>query len=228
LDSLDKLTGMRRRRLFEGIWATAEGAVYDTFNNTIHVKVRPVLEFKRWFLAMDEGYTNPAVILLIGEDSDKRIHVAQEFYHAGVLQETVVKEAKKWFTEFNCELAAVDEAAAGLIADLQAVGVRAVGGKGRVLDGIQKIQDRLQVQGDGRPRLTIDPGCVNLINEMESYVWKPEKDVPVKENDHAADSLRYWEDVMAVPSGALDDRSKIYSGVRQTNVRTFEPRTLMK
>ena len=53
------------------------------------------------------------------------------------------------------------------------------------------LQDLLKVHGDGKPRLTIDPSCVETINEFESYVWRPEKDEPVKENDHAMDALRY-------------------------------------
>ncbi len=65
------------------------------------------------------------------------------------------------------------------------------GYKGRVLDGITAVQGYLAIQGDGRPRLTVDPSCVDTINEFESYVWKPEKDEPVKENDHAMDALRY-------------------------------------
>jgi phage terminase large subunit len=196
LDALSKLTGLRRKRLFEGIWATAEGAVYDNFNATVHVISRNVSEFHRWFLAIDEGFTNPAVILVVGEDNDGRWHCVREFYQTGVLQETIVKTASNWFTEFECELAAVDESAAGLIADLLSIGVTAVGGKGRVLDGIQRIQNRLEIQGDGRPRLTIDPSCTNFINEMESYIWRPEKDVPVKENDHACDCIRYLSDVL--------------------------------
>ncbi len=195
--ALSNLTGLRRKRLFEGVWATAEGAVYDNFNSAVHVVMRDISEFKRWYLTLDEGFTNPAVILLVGEDGDGRWHCAREFYQSGVLQETVVKTTKSWFDEFSCDTAAVDESAAGLIADLNAIGVQAVGGKGRVLDGIQRIQNRLQIQGDGRPRLTIDPSCVNLVNELESYVWAVGKDVPKKENDHACDALRYLSDVLS-------------------------------
>jgi phage terminase large subunit len=67
--------------------------------------------------------------------------------------------------------------------------------KGRVLDGIQLVQDALKVQGDGKARLTVDPQCENLIGEFEAYRWKETngiaKDEPVKESDHALDSLRY-------------------------------------
>ena len=72
-----------------------------------------------------------------------------------------------------------------------------------MLDGIQAIQNRLKVAGDGRPRYTIDPTCTNHINEFESYVWKPEKDVPEKEYDHSLDASRYLDDVLAVPTGAF-------------------------
>ena len=200
LGRLDNLTGVRLKRLRHGIWATAEGAVYDTFDSSIHVKQRDEAEFKEWFLTVDEGYTNPAVILLVGSDTDGRWHVAKEFYERGKLQSAVVNTVSEWANEKKCSIIAVDESAAGLIADLRNSGVGAVGAKGRVLDGIQKVQNRLNVQGDGKPRLTIDPSCVNVINEFESYQWKQtrgiEKDEPVKENDHAMDAIRYLEDAM--------------------------------
>lgn len=199
---LDGLTGVRRKRLLEGIWATSEGAIYDMFDSSIHVMERDQAEFTRWLFAMDEGYTNPAVILLIGLDSDGRMHIAREFYRRGVLQRDVVRIALEWSVEYVPYLVAVDQAAAGLIADLQDAGLPANGYKGRVLDGITAVQARLKVQGDGRPRLTADPSCVETINEFESYVWKPEKDEPVKEYDHAMDALRYGEAAVGMPSGS--------------------------
>jgi phage terminase large subunit len=139
----------------------------------------------------DEGYTNPAVILVIGVDGDGRLHIAKEYYRRGVLQSVVVAEAKSRRDEFRAGGVAVDNSAAGLIADLQDAGIPAIGQKGRVLDGITAVQNLLKVQGDGKPRLTVDPSCIETINEFESYVWKPDKDEPVKENDHALDALRY-------------------------------------
>lgn len=196
METLGNLTGVRRKRLFEGIWATAEGAVFDMFDASIHVCVRSDSDFVTWYEAIDEGYTNPAVIHLIGVDPDGRWHVAREFYKRGVLQTDVVAQAKAWAIEKKISLAAVDAAAAGLIADLVNNGVPARAAKGRVLSGIQLVQNRLKVAGDGRPRLTFDPSCVNGINDYESYVWKPEKDEPIKENDHAPDADRYLTDLI--------------------------------
>jgi PBSX family phage terminase large subunit len=194
--SLSSLTGMRRKRLFEGEWATAEGVVYDSFSVSIHVKHRDPGEFQYWCLSMDEGYTNPAAIILIGVDGDMRIHIAEEFYETGKLQSQVVDTAKEMAHSIGGRIAVcvVDSSAAGLIADLKDVGLPAEPHHGRVLDGIAIVQELLKVQGDGLPRLTIDPSCVNAINEFESYVWKPGKDEPIKENDHIADSVRYFCD----------------------------------
>ncbi len=233
--ALNALTGIRRKRLLEGIWATAEGAVYDMFNPSVHVCVRSVTEMMRWFLAMDEGYTNPAVILLIGEDSDGRHHCFREFYRSGVLQAEVVQQAKVRFMNpagwamtqpgetppqltARCSKAAVDESAAGLIADLNNAGVSSAGAKGRVLDGINYVQNRLKIQGDGRPRFTIDPSCINLVNEMESYVWRPEKDVPLKENDHACDAYRYLLDYLHDGQTGLTSPASLGVGQNQPQI----------
>ena len=191
--ALESLTGVRRKRLYEGEWATSEGAVYDMFAVSVHVQERPITDFQRFGLAMDEGYTNPAVILLVGEDADGRLHILSEFYRRNILQVDVVKAAQDYVMSHGVYIAAVDASAAGLIADLQANGIPAVAAKGRVQDGIHRIQDRLKIQDDGKPRLTVDQSCVNTINEFESYVWRPEKDEPVKENDHAMDAIRYYD-----------------------------------
>lgn len=197
---LDNLTGIRRKRLLEGEWATAEGVVYDAFSSQTHVRERDPKEFAWWALAMDEGYTNPAVILLVGFDGDGRQHIAREFYERGKLQTDVVQEASALHGEHPAAIVAVDAAAAGLIADLVDAGLPAAAFKGRVLDGITRVQALLKVQADGKPRLTIEPSCVNTINEFESYVWKPNKDEPVKEHDHAMDALRYLQNALAEPA----------------------------
>jgi hypothetical protein len=84
----------------------------------------------------------------------------------------------------RCEFDAVDDAAAGMIASRKAAGINARGGKGRILDGVSAIQDRLKVQGDGRTRFTVDHSCVETINEFESHIWKPEKDIPIDSDNH--------------------------------------------
>jgi len=201
LGVLASLTGPRRARLFLGQWTQAEGVIYETFQRAVHVKRR----FGPWqslLLCGDEGYTNPAVILLIGFDSDGRAHVLAEFYERQVLQSGVVARAKAMAEEGFRESPFglwprmfADPSAAGLIAELREAGIDTYGADNRVNDGIQQVMERLAIAGDGLPRLTVDPSCINTIAEFESYVWKSGKtgvkDEPMKEYDHAMDALRY-------------------------------------
>ena len=215
--TLDNLTGIRRKRLRDGIWATAEGAVYDMFDPAIHVKVRHANEMVRWLMAVDVGYTNPAVVAEFGEDSDGRWHLFREFYKTGVLPNDHADVVASWWRERNFDLVVVDAAAAGFIAELQMRGINAIGGKGTILGkggsgGIQAIQNRLKVRGDGLPRLTFDPGCVNAINEMESYSYKEGSDMPLKENDHFCDAARYLADQLAEPDGAFHSADGVRAG----------------
>jgi phage terminase large subunit len=250
LKVLSDQTGVQRLRMFLGEWATAEGAVYQ-FSRLGHlelddvtkleIKIGPHVvdrkpeEMKRWFIAMDQGFDNPAVILLVGADCDGRWHVFREFHKRGVLPSVWTAIARDWFREKGCELAAVDAASAGPIADLIDLGVNAQPGKGRIEDGVDKIRNRLACAGDGLPRLTVDRSCEETINEFESYIMEPGRDKPRKENDHSMDALRYLADVLGEPTGAISTAKGIHvgsndprlsSGPRVFVPRHFEPRRL--
>lgn len=194
-------TGNFARQELYGEFVAFEGLVYPMFSRDVHIKTRIESEFPtRWF-GNDEGYTNPSVILDVGMDNDGRLHVFREWYRRGQLQDTVVAVNSEWYNTLYPQGVVVDASAAGLIAALRAVNVPATGHKGRVQDGISKVQNLLAVAGDKKPRLTIDPSCVQMIAELESYCWKEGRDEPEKQNDHAMDTIRYIAD--AVGSGVI-------------------------
>jgi phage terminase large subunit len=218
---LDNLTGVLRLRLRDGQWRAAEGAIYDEFSREIHVQERDRGEFRRFVVGVDEGHVNPMVALVHGMDNDERLHAIEEFYQGGILQETFVgvcRDLAARYRVVDSSAAAlvmaaraagyeplipqievqfvVDPSAKGLIMALRAAGLRVSEAHNAVGDGIQEVKARLRVQADGRPRLTVDPSCVNTISEFESYVWAKardgvSKDAPVKQHDHAMDAARY-------------------------------------
>jgi len=96
---LEGMTGVRRKRYFEGVWAVAEGAVFDMFDRAVHVCERAENQMSNWYLAQDQGCTNPATIVLVGVDPDGRWHIFREFYKRGWLEADVVAEAAKWNVE---------------------------------------------------------------------------------------------------------------------------------
>ena len=199
LKILNDFTGQRKARYVLGEWVTFEGLVYDIFNRKDHVMVRDC-EFKEIILTLDEGYTNPAVILKCGIDGDGRIHIMQEFYERRVLQDRLIAEAQ----DMKGEYAIVDPSAASLIASMESKDITVEKGNNKVVPGIFAVLNRLKVQKDGLPRLTIDPSCTNTIMEFESYQWKgKEKEEPVKELNHAMDAARYL--VMHLDAGDMVD-----------------------
>jgi phage terminase large subunit len=189
-------TGNFARQELYGDFVAFEGLVYPMFSRGVNVKTRKREEMKRGIFANDEGYTNPSVILDIGQDGDGRTHVFREWYRRGQIQDTVIATNQEWYNDIRPETITVDSSAAGLIAAMREAGLPAVSHSGRVRDGIGIVQNALTVQADGKPRLTIDPACVNTIAEFESYCWKEGKDEPEKQNDHAMDALRYGFDEM--------------------------------
>jgi len=195
---LNRYTGLRRKRYVLGQWVGSEGLVYDAWDRDKHIRTRPREEFSRVIAGMDVGYKNPSVILVIQIDADDRMHVVREFYEREVVPDQLIAEAVKLYGEWDVSEFVVDPSAAGTIASLRAAGCFVREGQNAVFDGIQAVQNRLPIEGDGIPRLTIDPACDQTIREFETYEWKPIrkgsttlKDEPVKEEDHAMDALRY-------------------------------------
>ena len=63
LSVLENLTGVRYLRLRKGLWAAAEGLIYETFDPAVHMHnpiQNPPHEWTR-YLAVDFGFTNPFV-----------------------------------------------------------------------------------------------------------------------------------------------------------------------
>lgn len=59
-----------------------------------------------------------------------------------------------------------------------------------LFSGINRVK-RLLKDSTGKRRLFIFKNCVNLIRELKNYRWG-KSDVPIKEDDHALDELRYY------------------------------------
>jgi len=212
VSSLEKAyTGAFAAQELEGEFVSFEGVIYDEFTDK-HVLTRDLGEFVEFVVGVDEGYTNPAVALVIGVDADKRLHVVEEYYQRHVMQETFVMICQDISARYERPRFYVDPSAAGLIASMRAANLLVSDANNAVNDGIQTVKARMSIAGDGRPRLTIAPAAANTIAEVEAYAWATDKngdalDKPLKENDHAMDALRY------ATMGVAHKRSLIIQGV---------------
>lgn len=190
-------TGLWYRRFISGEWCQAEGAVYDVWDQDIHVQEDPIRGSFTRDIAIDYGTSNPTVFLECRHGGG-RFHVAREY-----VWDSRTEARQKTDKEYADDLAAflgrdsyrwvvVDPSAASFIAELKSRRFRVKPANNDVLDGIREVAKRL-----ASGALTIAPGCGWTRREFSSYVWDPKaqrtgEDRPLKENDHALDALRYW------------------------------------
>lgn len=169
-----------------------EGLVYKEFNREKHLyKDIPVGDIVKVFAGVDFGTHNPAVVLTIKEDSDRKYYVDEEWYKVGKTDSQVADYvAAARFNEVY-----PDPASASGCMELQQRGVNirdVIKNADSIRNGINQVRELFKAN-----RLFINQNCVNLIWEFETYVY-PEKKAernedenPIKENDHALDALRY-------------------------------------
>jgi phage terminase large subunit len=200
VDAEDYVAGLGYEGLFYEQEITAdfvsfEGLVYPAFDRETHVRD---VDTTGWatVLCLDVGTRNPTALLTLRHAGD-RIHVASELYQRGMSSDAITDAVLAAYTATRADFLVVDPSAAGLILSLQQRGLTVRKATNDVKVGISRMTSTL-------PTLTIDPSCHNTITEFESYAYSdgkqgsPEKDVPVKANDHAMDALRYGVMELAV------------------------------
>lgn len=211
LDTLGKLTGVLGLRLRDGKWVQAEGAVYEEFDPGLHI-IEPFDIPADWrrMRSIDFGYTNPFVCQWWAIDNDGRMYLYRELYYSQRIVEDHARRIVELSQAERIEASVSDHDAEDR-ATLETYGVRTLPATKDISPGIQAVSARLRTAGDARPRLFIfnnalvemdikledkkRPHCTEA--EFPGYVWpkssdgKPVKEVPVKENDHGMDAMRY-------------------------------------
>ena len=200
--------GSFARQELSGEFVAFEGLVYEEFDREIHVQKAPD-KFVQVVAGVDWGYTNPAVILVLGLDGDGRVWVIDEYYQRRQLIGEIAQAADELRRKWNVGYFLCDPSEPANLQQMSNAGLPVQRADNAVSEGIQRVKARLVDAGDGRRRLYIAPHCVNTIAEFESYVWKQQrdgelKDEPDKTNDHAMDALRYA--LMSV------DKRRLYIG----------------
>ena len=196
LQMLQNMPLQYRARFWEGKWGEFEGMIWSNFDRAIHVVDRDMAEFHRVFAGVDAGFTNPYFFGLFGEDENGAFHLIDEIHQSGLLQHEQVGKSLQMVKQYGRSLDAIyiDPSAAGLIAAFREADAPVMQANNDVLDGIAKVQSRLDVNKKlNKPLLTISQKCVKTLAEIEGYVWKKNeaRDQPVKEADHSCDGIRY-------------------------------------
>jgi len=228
---LDGLTGARKDRLRHGRWVQAEGVVYPGWDRNVHlIDPFPIPESWHRIRAVDFGYSNPFVCQWWAIDYDGRMYLYRELYQT---KRTVKVHGRE------IGLKSVGEKVLYTVADhdaedratLREARIGTIPAKKAIKLGIQAVEERLKIAGDGKPRLYVfrdalverdealaeakRPTCT--AEEFDSYTWpkgqdgKALKEEPIDDNNHGMDAMRYA--VMAVdkrtPPSEPDDPIEI-------------------
>ncbi len=187
------------KRYILGMWALAEGLVYPMFGDSCIVPT-DFRNYTRYIISMDYGIQNPTAMLLWGLFEGVWYEI-EEYYHSG--RETGIQktdqeyydELEKLAGDLPVESLIIDPSATSFIALVrQRYRFRVRKAKNDVLDGIQRTASSLQLG-----LVKINDCCDNTIKEFHTYAWDPDRDdVPIKDNDHAMDAVRYFVNTMRV------------------------------
>ena len=235
IDVLNSFTGVRKKRYVQGIWAGAEGVVYDTWDRSVHLKDKVITpdEVSKVLIGVDDGTTVPFAALRVLCLRSGHKHIERMVYRRNMLMQDKVAAIEELGP---ADAVVVDPAASSLKLHLRQAGLIVRDAQNEVIAGIQEVQTQLSTSPDGTPWLTVGTGCVDLVREIETYEWKTKKGVQsgeqmkdevVKENDHAVDALRYvcMDDrlpvsvavdrkaVVKLGTGMIEDRKPLHVGV---------------
>ena len=195
----DSYSGVFYKRYILGLWAMAEGIIYDMFDVDKHVKkVIANLYNSGRYVSIDYGTQNATVFLLWNRGVDGKWYCIREYYYSGrdnAKQRTdaeYVKDFKAFLGGMKVKAVIVDPSAASFIAALRQAGYPVLKAKNDVEDGIRLVGTLLNQE-----KIVFSAACVNTIKEFASYIWDAKaadrgEDAPIKQHDHAMDAVRYF------------------------------------
>lgn len=195
---LDALTGVRYLRLRKGMWAAAEGIIYEDWKPELHLSDRKQLPYE-WerVWGVDFGYTNPFVWQQWAIDPDGRLWLEIEWYQTKMLVEDHAQEILKLVTKDTVreprvyrEDGTVDAKASAwkyprprkVICDHDAedratlerhLDIGTQPARKTVKDGIEAVASRLKLAGDGKPRLYVLRTSLAARDEVRAESGRP-------------------------------------------------------
>ena len=193
-------SGIFKQRYIDGDWVAAEGIVYPMWRDAIEDRWEPSGEdpARGYCISIDYGTQNPFAAIKWMMDSKGTWHAVDEYYYSG--RDSSEQKTDDEYMEDMLRFASdspdgraeaiIDPSAASFITAIRKSGkFRVRKADNSVLDGLRETSVCLKTG-----RIKISSGMENTKTEFESYVWDGGKtdDVPIKENDHAMDAMRYF------------------------------------
>ena len=186
---LSNLTGFLRDRLYLGKWTAAEGLVYDTFHPSTHVcDPFDIPEDWRRFRVVDWGFNDPFVCQWWAVKDDV-MYLYREIYQTGTLVEDMADKILELSKDEKIDATICDHDA-GNRATFDAAGIPNILAFKDIMSGINNVKSRLEVKGNGKPRIVLMKNALvetdkkllagskptSTEDEFAMYAWKKTKE----------------------------------------------------
>lgn len=186
-------SGSFYERFVLGKWVAVSGAVYPFMKDSSFVK-QPDAPFEKYCVSVDYGTVNPASFGLWALKNEVWYRIDEVYFDSR--REGYQKTDEEHYKSL-CELVGkrrveeitVDPSAASFIETIRRHGrFNVIPAINNVVNGIRLTSTALK-----EGRIKICDNCVDSIREFSLYRWSENgNDVPIKENDHAMDDIRYF------------------------------------
>jgi PBSX family phage terminase large subunit len=227
---LQRLSGVRFKRLYKGEWAAAEGIVYDAWDTHVHLISRNELPqgWEEWphYWGIDFGFTHPFVWQDWMEDPQGRLYLNREIYRTKMLVEDAAREILSINQGLPVPQAIIcDHDAEGRAVLQRHLNMPTFAAFKSIQPGVQAVQRRLLPDWEGRPGILVlrdalisvdeelkDTGApYSTEGEFDGYVWdqrhnkeanSKKDELPLDKDNHGMDALRY---IVAFVDSLADD-----------------------
>ena len=209
ISKLSNLTGVRKKRLYLGEWAAAEGMIYEEEwdpETCLVNRFRIPYEWPRYWV-VDFGFKDPFVWQAWAYDEEHETYYRfAELYYTGLLVEdaaAIINRWKRTNQEKFPEALICDWDAEGRATLERHLSIDSIPATKPILDGIERVKVKLR-EGhlkflrdsliDWDPELQ-DAGLpTSTEEEFESYEWSDnkKKDMPIDKYNHGMDDVRYF------------------------------------
>lgn len=189
-------TGVFFKRFILGLWAMADGLIYDNWNEDDHTEV--IEGHDKSIVGIDYGTSNPCTFgLYVWSNGEKKVHLKREYFYDSKLkgkQKTDSQYADdfiEWLNGEKPKAIYVDPSALSFINELTVRGFYVTPANNSVIDGIRFVSTMI-----ANMLFTVDESCKDTIKEFTSYIWDKKaslagEDKPIKDHDHTCDRHRY-------------------------------------
>lgn len=202
--SLSEAIRARYRRLYAGVfydrfilgrWVASAGLIYPMFRPATHIFETPPPHCERFVVSCDYGTVNPTSMGLWGLYEGKWYRLAEYYFSARAqgfsrTDEEHYAALERLAAGRPIDCVVIDPSAASFIECIRRHGqFSVIPAKNDVVTGIRRVCDAL---AGGQIFFSAD--CGDCIREFGLYQWNERAggDVPLKENDHAMDDVRYF------------------------------------